>query len=601
MLTRRGLFLHTFIAVLLGSSRREPALTSAMKAALDRAILEVYRQAGITADPRTHGRPAPLLRDLAHVLDRDTDPAARDLAARLAPWTVGSFKDLFDGPTTHRPEGYLVVWSLRHLPDELRTVATLLALDHVWRQVDLPGRPRPTRPRRRHRYRSNGNERPAAVSVAAITSAGLPIGGASLTGPGAHAAARGLLTTALLTAASSTQPTQVIITAAALATLLESAPPVAAAVPALTVVTDLQQATELLERHALDRARRTTTTPAGHGAAPSATSTMWPTLILIAQAPADTALAARLAVALLCNHLGINGALLGLWPHGRTWHVDEGGHARREDTTGEDLGRLCVLSPTATTDLLNLIRTAHTDPPAHSNQTSTSIPRPAARDRPPAAAPTPADDTSAHTGLRIQILGPPAVCLTDPAQTPVPIQRSAALQALVYLAVHRDGATTNQLIAALWPGPRPAHAPHRLYTPLAALRTTLREATGADVLLHDEDRYRLNPHHLDVDLWRLHTAAHRVANACAPDQLHHALRSTTALYRGELAQGKTWPWLTIPRETTRRLAIDAYTTLADNEPDPAIRKTLLQSALRVDPANAELQHRAQHRTIHNTS
>jgi transposase InsO family protein len=31
-----------------------------------------------------------------------------------------------------------VVWSLRRLPDELRAVATLLALDHVWRQVDLP-------------------------------------------------------------------------------------------------------------------------------------------------------------------------------------------------------------------------------------------------------------------------------------------------------------------------------------------------------------------------------------------------------------------------------------------------------------------------------
>ncbi|MEV0811494.1 conjugal transfer protein TraC, partial [Micromonospora sp. NPDC050200] len=34
------------------------------------------------------------------------------------------------------------VWSLRHLPDELRTVGTLLALDAIWRQVDAPGRSR---------------------------------------------------------------------------------------------------------------------------------------------------------------------------------------------------------------------------------------------------------------------------------------------------------------------------------------------------------------------------------------------------------------------------------------------------------------------------
>jgi type IV secretory pathway VirB4 component len=133
VLTRRGLFLHTFVGVLLGQ-----ALPPAERAALDRAILAAYRHAGITADPRTHHRPAPLLRDLAHELAADPVPAAAELAARLAPWVDGSFKDLFDGPTTETPAGHLVVWSLRHLPDELRTVGTLLALDHIWREVDLP-------------------------------------------------------------------------------------------------------------------------------------------------------------------------------------------------------------------------------------------------------------------------------------------------------------------------------------------------------------------------------------------------------------------------------------------------------------------------------
>ncbi|MBM0255846.1 VirB4 family type IV secretion system protein [Micromonospora sp. 4G55] len=135
VLTRRGLFLHTLIAVLLGE---QPP--PAERAALDRAILAVYRQAGITADPATHHRPAPLLRDLSATLHVDDDPAAAQLAARLAPWVHGSFSHLFDGPTTTRPDGHLVVWSLRHLPDELRTVGTLLALDAIWRAVDTPGR-----------------------------------------------------------------------------------------------------------------------------------------------------------------------------------------------------------------------------------------------------------------------------------------------------------------------------------------------------------------------------------------------------------------------------------------------------------------------------
>jgi type IV secretory pathway VirB4 component len=133
VLTRRGLFLHTLISVLLGQLP-----PPAERAALDRAILQVYRQAGITADPATHHRPAPLLKDLAATLRAEDNAAAHELAARLAPWVAGSFSNLFDSPTTTRPDGHLVVWSLRHLPDELRTVGTLLALDEIWRQVDLP-------------------------------------------------------------------------------------------------------------------------------------------------------------------------------------------------------------------------------------------------------------------------------------------------------------------------------------------------------------------------------------------------------------------------------------------------------------------------------
>ena len=141
-LTRRGLFLHTLIAVMLG---KPPP--PAEKAALDRAITAAYNRAGINPDPATWTRPAPLLRDLADLLATDDDPAAGQLNARLAPWTVGNFAGLFDGPTTTTASGHLVVWSLRHLADELRTVGQLLALDAIWSGVDTP--PPGTRPRRR--------------------------------------------------------------------------------------------------------------------------------------------------------------------------------------------------------------------------------------------------------------------------------------------------------------------------------------------------------------------------------------------------------------------------------------------------------------------
>jgi type IV secretory pathway VirB4 component len=141
-LTRRGLFLHTLVTVMVGTT-----LAPEERAALDRAIVACYHAAGITTDPATWTRPAPLLSDLAAALGGDQDPAACTLAARLAPWVQGSFADLFAGPTTTNPAGHLVVWSLRHLSDELRTVGTLLALDAIWRGIDRPPPPHsPTAP-----------------------------------------------------------------------------------------------------------------------------------------------------------------------------------------------------------------------------------------------------------------------------------------------------------------------------------------------------------------------------------------------------------------------------------------------------------------------
>ncbi|MBA0049784.1 DUF87 domain-containing protein [Streptomyces sp. AJS327] len=133
-LTTRVLFLHTWLSVLLGAS-----LTPHHKATLDRALLTTYRNAGITHDPRTWGRPAPVLGDLAAVLEADTaDPVAVELAAHLVPYTTGSHANLFAGSTTVTPRGHLVVFALRHLPEEVRAPAILLALDAITTTVTDP-------------------------------------------------------------------------------------------------------------------------------------------------------------------------------------------------------------------------------------------------------------------------------------------------------------------------------------------------------------------------------------------------------------------------------------------------------------------------------
>ncbi|MGW5054960.1 VirB4 family type IV secretion system protein [Actinokineospora sp. NPDC004072] len=140
-LVRRSLFLHTVIAVLTGGE-----LETAHRAALDRAIAATYHSVGITADARTWTRPSPTLRVLRDQLagaGHAGDPAADALAARLHPFVEGAFNQLFDGPSSVNPEGHLVVFSLRDLPDELKGIGTLLTLDAVWRRVSNPAIRRP--------------------------------------------------------------------------------------------------------------------------------------------------------------------------------------------------------------------------------------------------------------------------------------------------------------------------------------------------------------------------------------------------------------------------------------------------------------------------
>lgn len=123
----RALFIHTLIETLVGK------LSSAEKAIADRCILRAYENAGITADPQTHGRPAPTLRDLMSEIAKEE--GGGPLASRLGPFASGSHRGLFEYPTNVRSEAHLVVFSLRDLSEELKSAGTLIAVDAIWKTV----------------------------------------------------------------------------------------------------------------------------------------------------------------------------------------------------------------------------------------------------------------------------------------------------------------------------------------------------------------------------------------------------------------------------------------------------------------------------------
>ena len=118
---------HTSGAV--GLSQREKGL-------LDRCLYETYRRVGVTSDPHTHDRPAPLLRDLYDTLRSNTCGVdSFGLAERLERYVHGSLASLFSAPTNVALDNPLVVFDVRDLDGELRPLGLLLIADYVWTRV----------------------------------------------------------------------------------------------------------------------------------------------------------------------------------------------------------------------------------------------------------------------------------------------------------------------------------------------------------------------------------------------------------------------------------------------------------------------------------
>ena len=59
-----------------------------------------------------------------------------------SPYTTGSLSQLFAEPTTVKPEGQLVCFSLRGLPDRLKPAALLVCLETIWRSLESEPRKR---------------------------------------------------------------------------------------------------------------------------------------------------------------------------------------------------------------------------------------------------------------------------------------------------------------------------------------------------------------------------------------------------------------------------------------------------------------------------
>jgi DNA-binding SARP family transcriptional activator len=393
----------------------------------------------------------------------------------------------------------------------------------------------------------------------------LPAGVIALSGPGAHAAARGLLVTMLMTNTTIGAPhAHVMITHRDLAALLDGSQP-PSRVPGLHVSDSIDTTTDRPLTTISDRR------PGSGRAAPTRVlrltsqrpqpaqgrdgDTAFTTVVFDADTKADT-----------------------------FWHVDADGTvvAPPEPTAQR---RLCVLTAQTAADLLSLISHAHGLTP----DTGADIPNaPAEPEARPAETAVPPASAAARP-VRLNVLGELRLAVDG---QPVPVRRTAAWQILVLLAAHPEGVTGRHIITTIWPGPPPATITNRLYTTLSELRTHLKPYLHDHTLIvHRGHRYTLDPDLIDVDLWQLRAASRAATNAITTTDRHRAHRAVITHHHGELATGHTWPWLAPQRETIRDQVVNAYADLVDGLPaGQAIE--LLSEAITVDPYNEDLHRRA---------
>lgn len=123
------LSLHSLLKIVLGE------LDAAQDAILDRALVETYRQKGITADPATQTKQPPLMEDLYKTLLGMEDQKSNDLALRLEKFIKGSLSGLFNQQSNFDIRNPFTAFSVKFLEDELRPIAMHIILDFIWTKV----------------------------------------------------------------------------------------------------------------------------------------------------------------------------------------------------------------------------------------------------------------------------------------------------------------------------------------------------------------------------------------------------------------------------------------------------------------------------------
>lgn len=123
------LFLMSLLKIMLGD------MSPMEEATMNRALVLTYHQKNITEDPSTHTQEPPRMEDLYRALIGMEDQNAKNLAARLERFVMGTTKGTFDQQSNINIDAPVTVFSLRDLADEIRPIVMFMILDFVWTEI----------------------------------------------------------------------------------------------------------------------------------------------------------------------------------------------------------------------------------------------------------------------------------------------------------------------------------------------------------------------------------------------------------------------------------------------------------------------------------
>ncbi|HKA24878.1 MAG TPA: tetratricopeptide repeat protein [Candidatus Eisenbacteria bacterium] len=151
----------------------------------------------------------------------------------------------------------------------------------------------------------------------------------------------------------------------------------------------------------------------------------------------------------------------------------------------------------------------------------------------------PASQTQAP---RLTLFGPPRLTI-DGRPVAASVWRSQrAFQVLVYLALHPEGATREELIELFWPGRRARAARQNFHPTLSYLRSALPRAAAPPIERAGET-YRLNRAYLlTCDAWEIERAFADAKQASSTEERSRALERAQALAGAPYLQGFYADW-----------------------------------------------------------